>query len=67
MSISLQAVKAARAALDAHQEVRRYELFGDHHATVMLLADLIDYADSNAIDLDAALEEARDVAADGRA
>lgn len=58
--------RAARAALDAHEKATGYTLDDDRHALTMLLADLVDFADAHALDLDAALSHAREIAAECR-
>jgi hypothetical protein len=64
MAAPTEGLRAVKAALDAHNVVRRYVLDDREHAVTMMLADLIEWADAHGIDLDAALSHAREIAAD---
>lgn len=46
------AEEGVNAALAAHEKVRRYELDGEEHAIVMLLVDLIEFAQAASPPLD---------------
>lgn len=59
-----QALLAAKAALDAHQAVRQFEIDNDQHLLVMLLADIVEWADENGLDVALAFEDARGVILD---
>lgn len=56
------------AVLEAHNGLRGYLLDSPQHALVMLLADLVEYAEAQQppCDLDAALAAAREVVSDCR-
>lgn len=73
-NVDLEAVAAElntltiRDVLDTHNGWRGYVLDDDQHALVMLLADILEFADrqSPRLDVTLALERAREVYADCR-
>ena len=64
----LTAAEVGAKTLEAHNGLRGYQLDGPQHALVMLLADLIEYAEAQdpRCDIALALEHAREVVEDCR-
>jgi len=52
------------AAINAYHDTRRFEINGDRHAVEMLIADLIQFCESEAISFDRVLTDARNLAAE---
>jgi hypothetical protein len=61
---TLSPAEIGEKVLAFHNGLRGYDLSGPQHALTMLLAELVDYAEAHGCDLDKALSQGREVAAD---
>jgi hypothetical protein len=59
MAMTFLSAQATGATIKHHNDARGTEIESIDHGLVMLLADLIEYADYHSLDIDLALEDAR--------